>query len=558
MLKKTFWIFCAAYWLFGMHFFMHNGGGYGLALPFNAWAWIYGSLLIGLGLWRITVQQHFVFSSLQTRLWTGALFLLVPLLYPHFEFKALATARLLGLGAGLLFLFCLYQWSWTRQDRNKMLHLLLGAVAIEAALGLVQFYLLTPNNWIGYDTRINRPYGIFQQPNVMATFMATGLALAIWLELHHVGRNWLKMLRYGVIIVTCWLLVLLQSRIGQLSGLVVLFLLTVSMRQRGQLGLIMGLVTLGLTLGIATLLVSDQVIRDMSSYRSVGMRPTYWIYSAKLIAQAPWAGWGYGGFESTMLHRYMADKALQPDMLPLEANLDHPHNELLYWGVEGGLVPLLGLMLIALALLRRITSIGWPQGMSGLALLAPIALHTQVEYPLYHAASLWWTLLLLVYVLDVEIDELGKNQEKRELRSLHFQPKWLLRMAAVYIPFVVIPFMLTGLHTQWALNLFEAQGRVHVDLLQTIVNPLALPERMQTIMYTLRLQKGLLSSNTTELEAYLAWGQSFVQHTPRAQIYANMTLALKTLGRLNEAKAMQARGLQLFPDNKALLRHGIL
>ena len=32
-------------------------------------------------------------------------------------------------------------------------------------------------------TPTNRPYGIFQQPNVMASFMATGLSLAIWLEL---------------------------------------------------------------------------------------------------------------------------------------------------------------------------------------------------------------------------------------------------------------------------------------------------------------------------------------------------------------------------------------
>ncbi len=28
---------CALYWLLGMHFFMHNPGGAGLYLPFNAW-----------------------------------------------------------------------------------------------------------------------------------------------------------------------------------------------------------------------------------------------------------------------------------------------------------------------------------------------------------------------------------------------------------------------------------------------------------------------------------------------------------------------------------------
>ena len=38
------------YWLLGMHFFMHNPGGAGLYLPFNAWGWIFASLVMALGL----------------------------------------------------------------------------------------------------------------------------------------------------------------------------------------------------------------------------------------------------------------------------------------------------------------------------------------------------------------------------------------------------------------------------------------------------------------------------------------------------------------------------
>ena len=104
--------------------------------------------------------------------------------------------------------------------------MLLGAVAIEALLGLVQYYLLVPGNWIGYDTQANRPYGIFQQPNVMASFMATGLSLAIWLELRGDANPWLKGLRYGVILITSLLLVILQSRVGQLGGMMALLLLS--------------------------------------------------------------------------------------------------------------------------------------------------------------------------------------------------------------------------------------------------------------------------------------------------------------------------------------------
>ncbi|HEB4995567.1 TPA: pilin glycosylation ligase domain-containing protein, partial [Aeromonas hydrophila subsp. hydrophila] len=176
--KGLFAAVCALYWPLGMHFFMHNPGGAGLYLPFNAWGWIFASLVIGLGLWQVTLQQRLVFSSLQGWLWLGALLLLLPMAYPGFDLKDYAIPRLLGLFAGLLFLFCLYQWQLVRASRDQLFYLLLGAVAIEALLGLVQYYLLIPGNWLGYDTRANRPYGIFQQPNVMATFMATGLALA--------------------------------------------------------------------------------------------------------------------------------------------------------------------------------------------------------------------------------------------------------------------------------------------------------------------------------------------------------------------------------------------
>ena len=73
-----------------------------------------------------------------------------------------------------------------------------GAVAIEALLGLVQYPAGAGQlDWVRHPDQ--PPYGIFQQLNVMASFMATGLSLAIWLELRGDASPWLKGLRYGVI-----------------------------------------------------------------------------------------------------------------------------------------------------------------------------------------------------------------------------------------------------------------------------------------------------------------------------------------------------------------------
>lgn len=548
----SFWGICFFYLLLGMHFFMHNPGGAGLYLPFNAWGWVFASLVIGLGLWQVTLQQRLVFSSLQGWLWLGALLLLLPMAYPGFDLKDYAIPRLLGLFAGLLFLFSLYQWQLVRASRDRLLYLLLGAVAIEALLGLVQYYLLIPGNWLGYDTRANRPYGIFQQPNVMATFMATGLVLAGWLELRGNANPWLKGLRYGVILAASLLLVALQSRVGQLGGLLALLLLVPALHRQGRLAQVLGLVALGVGLGIASQYGIRGVKRGLEAYQSGGMRSIYWPYAAKLIAQSPWVGWGYGSFETTFLHHYMADKALNPAMVQIEYNLDHPHNEFLYWAVEGGLAPMIGMALMGGALLWRVLKAGWVKGAALLALVTPILLHTQTEYPLYHAIALWWALLLLVYVLDAEVEEGLQASGRASWREYVYRPWLLLRFVAIIIPLLVVPFMLTAIHTAWVVTKYERGGYKEPTLLLDIVNPMAWLTRVEFDVNSVRLMVGLQANNHAELEAYLEWGQAFVRHTPRANIYANMVIALDALGRKEEAWALRREALALYPGDPLL------
>ncbi|WP_323980738.1 PglL family O-oligosaccharyltransferase [Aeromonas media] len=536
------------YWLLGMHFFMHNPGGAGLYLPFNAWGWIFASLVMALGLWQVTLSQRLRVSPLLTVLWLGGLLMLLPMAYSGFELRDYAIPRLLGLFAGLLFLACLHQWQLERQIRDRLLYLLLGAVAIEALLGLVQYYLLVPGNWIGYDTRANRPYGIFQQANVMASFMATGFSLAIWLQMRGHANPWLKGLRHGVILTTSLLLVVLQSRVGQLGGALALILLLPQLHRERQLGRVLGLVALGITLGLASQFWMAGVRRGLEMYQSGGMRSIYWPYAAKLIAEAPWTGWGYGSFESVFLQHYMADKALNPAMVQIEYNLDHPHNEFLYWAVEGGLAPMLGMALMGGGLLWRLGRAGWVKGSALLALVLPILLHTQTEYPFYHAIALWWALLLLIHVLDAEVEE----QAHANWREYVCRPWLLLRFAAIAIPLIVVPFMLTALHTAWVVTKYERGGYKQPALLLDIVNPLAWLTRVEFDVNAVRLMVGLQANNKAELEAYLDWGQAFVRHTPRANIYANMVIALNALGRAEEADRLRADALVLYPGEPLL------
>lgn len=541
------------YWLLGMHFFMHNPGGAGLYLPFNAWGWMFASLAISLGLWQVTLSQRLVFSPLQVGLWIGALLLLLPMFYPGFALKDYAIPRLLGLFAGLLFLFGLYQWRFNRLLRDRLLYLILIAIAMEAVLGLIQFYLLTPGNWIGYDTRANRPYGIFQQPNVMATFMATGFALALWLELRQEDGRAIMALRYGVILAAVVLLVVLQSRVGQLGGLLALFLLMPQLHRQRLLWRVLALVTLAVTIGLLSQYWIAGVTRGLEIYQSGGVRSVYWSYAAQLILEAPWSGLGYGSFESVFLHHYMADKALNPSMVQIEYNLDHPHNELLYWAVEGGIAPVIGMMIMGGAILWRLVSVRWVNAMALLAMVTPILLHTQTEYPLYHAIVLWWLLLTLIYVIDSEIEESGlANRALTSWWDMECRHWLLLRFTAIAIPVLVVPFMLTAIHTAWVVTKYERGGYKEPSLLLDIVNPMAWLTRVEFDVNSVRLMVGLQTSNKAELEAYIEWGSAFIRHTPRVNIYANMVTALNALGHVEQANALRADALRLYPTDPLL------
>ncbi|MEH8254264.1 PglL family O-oligosaccharyltransferase [Aeromonas veronii] len=553
MLTRLMMVLCALYWLFGMHFFMHNPGGAGLYLPFNAWGWIFASLGIGLGLWHVTLRQRLIASPLQASLLIGASLLLLPMLYPGFALKDYAIPRLLGLFAGLLFLFGLYQWCFNKAQRDRLLYLILIAIAMEAVLGLVQFYLLTPGNWIGYDTKANRPYGIFQQPNVMATFMATGLALSIWLELRREGGRLLMALRYGVILSAALLLVVLQSRVGQLGGLLALLLLMPQLHRQHLLSRVLALVILAVAIGLLSQYWMAGAKRGLDIYQSGGVRSDIWSFTYHLVTQNWLVGIGYGGFESTFLHRYVEARSLSPDIGMEIYNLDHPHNEFLYWAVEGGIAPMVGMVIMGGALLWRLASVRWVNAMGLLALVTPILLHTQTEYPLYHAIVLWWLLLTLIYIIDTEIEETNlASQGFSSWWDMECRPWLLLRFMAIAIPLLVVPFMLTAIHTAWVVTKYERGGYKEPTLLLDIINPMAWLTRVEFDVNSVRLMVGLQTNNKTELEAYLEWGQAFVRHTPRANIYANMVIALNALGRTEEANAMRAEALELYPTEPLL------
>lgn len=552
-LTKKVFVVAALYWWLGMHVFMHNPGGDGFYLPFNMLGWAFASVLIGIGLWHVTVTQQLVFSRSQLWLWGGLAVACLPFgAHPEVATDA-GAPRMLGIAGGFLLLFSLSQLQLTRQQRYLLLYLLLGGVAVEALFGLVQFFLLAPANWIGYNTQLNRPYGIFQQVNVFASFLGCGIGLAAflaWRDPELSSRNWRGWLVYGVLFTGVLLELIIRSRAGMVGCIVVLaVLLPLIWKQRREL-------FFPILLAVAAAVLAElAVIYFVGGGRSIEemirpqVRLIYWAHSLDMLARAPWFGVGYGNFEAGFVNDYYAIPQVISGVPTIEQNLSHPHNEILYWLVEGGIVGFAGLLLMGIGwwcMLRRHSR---TLRLALFFLPFPLLFHAMVEYPFYHSTAHWLVLIWLLWFTDAEAEE----------ETVIPLSNWLLlRALAVLIPLLTVPYMLTGLHTAYLVTQFERGGLKEPGLLNQVVNPLPWFTRFMYDVSSVRLLNGLATKDDAQqledLNAYVSWASDFVKLSPRANVYYNAALALDVLGRHEEAEQWRRTGNRLFPADPLFKR----
>lgn len=179
-LNKPFLLALGGVYLLAMHFFMPNPGGAGLALSFNVTTWLVLSIALAVGLYQLANSRKLRYSKLTVVFVLSCVIMTLPMCYTNANWQG-ALSRLTGLWAGMLLFVVLQQFYFSNKHKQRLLWFIVLACLIEAAFGLFQYFELKPGNLFGYNTTANRPYGIFQQPNVMASFLATGLVLSGYL-----------------------------------------------------------------------------------------------------------------------------------------------------------------------------------------------------------------------------------------------------------------------------------------------------------------------------------------------------------------------------------------
>ncbi|OLQ80474.1 ligase [Photobacterium proteolyticum] len=530
--------------LLAMHYFQHNPGGSGLELSFNAASWIPFSFAVAFGLFEICRQKTWRYSRLTLILIACCTLLTVPAFYPNAVGSEVIN-RISALWAGLIFFICLQQFSFTHSQRQRMLWMVLIAVWIQASLGWYQFIWLEPDNWMGYDTIGNRPYGIFQQPNVMASFLATGLVLSAYLlariPMYRGKWSWQQLFLLLTPVITIPILVVLSSRTGWLgaiigTGLMIPYLRRFAAKAPYRMWLLMIALGLSASWNLASSTGWTPVENKVSleSARSIHIPQAF-----NMFLKQPLTGYGYGTFETSFITQTAQWHHADPEQHFGMAALDHPHNELLYWASEGGVIPLLALLLAAAAVFAKIKKAREGTQLALVGLFFPITLHTQLEYPFYHSLAHWVIFIILIYWVD--------NLTAKYYR---FKASYVLtiRVLVLLLPIATTSYMVTTLYSGYLLTKYETTRPVNVDYLLKVNNPWAWKHRFEWDLHVTQLQLGASSNNPTLINEYIQWATQKAVNWPRPALYQNLIAAYHLLGNTSQAEQIRQEAQYLFPN----------
>lgn len=560
------------FWLiFIMPLYLPNMGGSGLKLPQNIITWGVVAAIIAIIWLAMPARKVIRFTVTSRWLLLGVLILAIPLLYTASQWREEAFSRWLGLAAGMIFYLSWLQYALPRRWQSWLLYGVLAAVTFQASVSLLQFFAsdFVPR-WLSYPIVHNRPYGVFQQVNVLASFIATGLALALLLFLLPIfalacktSERFRKYFLGLLLILFSTLLVWLQSRIGWLGGGVasVLLLLLGYRTDKKQAAIASGLIVVAAALALIFQLGGG--VENIEHTASTHARLIMLHDTLKMIAEKPWLGWGYGGFEYNFQHYRLARGF---STLALEV-VRHPHNEVLLWWVEGGIVAAAGLLTliwagISLALRawkQSLQAQGLNQQTAGLnialiCVLIPILLHTQTEYPFALSAAHWTIFLLLLAQLDRRVSSVA------ERRSLSPEISAFLGGVIPAISLGVLVFAGVALYANLTLTFAERNHLVDIEPARQAIkfDPWVNTERWYYDKYI----HSLLVFNRTQdpllLEEYSYWAQDYLSRRIDKNVYATWLSIMQYQQDTESHNRIRQEAHGLFPEDPRFLTKLIL
>lgn len=538
-------------------YYQPNLGGEGLFLPYNATIWMAGLLLTAGGILVMLNRSTLILPR------HGGLLLLFPagLVLGAFltgiERPAEWLIRLGVIVGGMLFWFALFQFRPGRRQLNQALWLLLISIGIQGLIGLSQALPDHPLSTLFPHASRGVPVGVYQQPNLHASMMATGIALALYMATTpaFLRLSWPLRLPLLLILALCTLNVFaIGSRVGLLGSAAVLVMIALGrFRLLARRRLITSALIASLALGtLGGISVNNGLLTALGKFErltgegvSADARLHIYRIAWRRFLDAPLIGHGIGSFQREFQDERALYAAEVKEFTLDNKRFSHPHNELLFWLVEGGLLAMAAILAGAVAVLWQLIQLGWQRGLGLAATLIPISLHTQVELPFYISTVHWFVLMFLLFVCF---------QSGRRVRQAPFSDSARLTMggAALLLPALLIGFLTHCLLANAGIAQFLRTKGSEPRHLELALNNLYFREAgeffwMRTLLYRdLKLQR----QDNTEL--FIEWAEQFLEQIPDKQVYQDLARAHFHAGDRQQALQVLARARAIYPQDEHL------
>lgn len=534
--------------------YVENNAGSGLNLPQNLLAWGCMVLFILLTAARAAVDGRMYIARFMPWAILAAALLMLPWLWTSSAlWRQHALPRIAGIAGALLFALALCQVRLTGGLRRAVLVVVVISALVQATEAMMQAWL--PDLSLNLmDFSSTSPYGIFQQRNLLASWLATGFGVILYLSRTALTRG--RSLAWMVTLYPLSAgLVLSQSRVGALGALAMAVLSMVAdvphLRHRWPAVLrrvvfFSSLMVWCVGIGLWAMPSDEQA--DFSHPASTEQRLRVLAGTAELIAQHPLAGSGLGSFEAQFPQALAAVglKSLESD------TFTHPHNEVMYVMAEGGLTALCGLLLLAgiwlwpvvNRLSRRDGS--WLLPLAGL----PVVMHLMTEYPLYLSAP---HLMLLLLLFRTGLP----GEEVREVRG-----GGLIRMGI--LPLVCLACALTvtvleaGFTTQAALT--RAEMDMNAGLMPRLPvadwRSLTQAERLERDRHLLAANAPGFSRRPHAMAAFTVWGERWLRVHNDADVSAALIWIARYRGDHVQSERLRSQAARVFVHDVRFEREG--
>lgn len=260
----------------------------------------------------------------------------------------------------------------------------------DLALAVVQVFLptLPDGTWIARSGLPGRAVGNLRQPNHLSSLTLWSAIAVVPLMESWKERRWIGSVLMALFVFT---VELTASRTGMI-GIVLLALWGAVDRRLHKVTrltllatpVVYGIVWLGMSLWSSETHHTFGAAARLAEHDISGSRYGIWANTLELIRRYPWFGVGFGEFNFAW--------TLTPFPHRPTAFFDHTHNIVLQLLVEFG-IPLGGLVLLLLGIalwqaFRRAWGVQGPEGVgfrAAFMMVLMIALHSQLEYPLWYA-----------------------------------------------------------------------------------------------------------------------------------------------------------------------------